>query len=89
MERKELLEQCSFISQVLRNEFVFGTDTLEGNVTATIEALAQENILQIDEGGFVGISAKEREIGRENYDSFRKSESGPRPSLSRYSWYDI
>ncbi|EPQ29051.1 uncharacterized protein PFL1_03340 [Pseudozyma flocculosa PF-1] len=79
MTRSELLRECSFISSVLRNEFVFGTDTLEGNVDKTIEGMVADGILQLNRPGVEGesegeetieISMKEREIGRENFDSF-------------------
>ncbi|PWN47949.1 acyltransferase-domain-containing protein [Violaceomyces palustris] len=71
MSREDLVRECGFISQVLRNEFVYGTDTLEGNVSSTVEGMVQDGILDVDrEDGSVGVSLTERAIGRENFDSF-------------------
>ncbi|PWY97414.1 acyltransferase-domain-containing protein [Testicularia cyperi] len=76
MTRNELLSECLFISSVLRNEFVFGVDSLEVNVDNTIDGMVKEGILEKhddirpDQGGSVELSAKERENGRENFDSF-------------------
>ncbi|KAN0060221.1 hypothetical protein ACQY0O_007550 [Thecaphora frezii] len=50
MSRREMVHKCGFISSVLRNEFVFGTDTLEGNVDKTIRGMVQDGILQIHRG---------------------------------------
>ncbi|KAF6767404.1 Phospholipid/glycerol acyltransferase [Kalmanozyma brasiliensis GHG001] len=76
MTRKELLNECMFISSVLRNEFVFGVDTLETNVDRTIDGMVADGVLdkhadiKPEDGGSIELSAKERENGRENYDSF-------------------
>lgn len=76
MTKKDLLSECLFISSVLRNEFVFGVDSLEINVDRTIDGMVADGIFEKhpdnkpEEGGSIELSAKEREIGRENYDSF-------------------
>lgn len=76
MTRQQFISECLFISSVLRNEFVFGVDSLEVNVDRTVEGMAADGILEIrhdlhsEEGGTIELSTKEREQGRENFDSF-------------------
>ncbi|KIS72419.1 uncharacterized protein UMAG_11632 [Mycosarcoma maydis] len=76
MTRKDLLSECLFISSVLRNEFVFGIDSLEVNVDRTIDGMVADGVLEkhpdikAEEGGSIELSAKERENGREQFDSF-------------------
>ena len=74
MTRAALTEECSFISHVLRNEFVFGTDSLQGNVDATVAGMVKTGVLIESEGDggekMIELSQKEREIGRENFDTY-------------------
>ncbi|KAJ1027687.1 hypothetical protein NDA13_003147 [Ustilago tritici] len=76
MTRKDLLSECLFISSVLRNEFVFGVDSLEINVDRTVDGMVADGILEKhpdierEQGGSIELSARERENGRENYDPF-------------------
>ncbi|KAK0545665.1 hypothetical protein OC846_004701 [Tilletia horrida] len=74
----ELVRECSFISTLLRNEFVFGTESLEVNLVNTVQSMEREGVLEIrnppegrgQEHGTVGISERERKGGRENFDAF-------------------
>ncbi|KAL9936933.1 hypothetical protein V8E36_004168 [Tilletia maclaganii] len=74
----DLLRECGFISELLRNEFVFGTDSLEVNLVKTVESMQKEGILLVKEAGEgrgrehneIGLSEVERRGGRENFDAF-------------------
>ncbi|KAK0538801.1 hypothetical protein OC835_001329 [Tilletia horrida] len=73
----ELVRECGFISQLLRNEFVFGTDSLEVNLIKTVESMQKEGVLEVQrvegkgqEDSLVGLSEAERQGGRENFDAF-------------------
>ncbi|KAE8240610.1 hypothetical protein A4X13_0g7697 [Tilletia indica] len=79
MTMGELVRECGFISQVLRNEFVFGTDSLEVNLVKTVEYMQKEGVLAVgppadgrkgNEFREVGLSEDERKGGRENFDAF-------------------
>ncbi|CAO1634993.1 unnamed protein product [Sympodiomycopsis kandeliae] len=76
MSMTSLLQECAFISGILRNEFVYGTEELEVNVSKTISTLIQEEVLieetkdADDKKKMINLSPKERERGRESFDSF-------------------
>lgn len=70
MEVAKLQEECRFISHVLRNEFVYGTDNLETNVSNTIQAMCNDDILETFEEDRVGLSQKQRDLGRSEYDTY-------------------
>lgn len=90
MERSQILEELSFLSRLLQNEFVYGTEGLEVNANATIASLevrptatpahrsirvaklthlasSQKDQVILIEGSLIGLSPKERSIGRENF----------------------
>lgn len=57
--------------KILRNEFVYGTDTLETNVDRTIRAMCNDQILaEYSDGGRIGLSQKQRETGRREFDTY-------------------
>jgi len=72
MSRASILKECSWLSSLLRNEFVYSTDPLEVNVDKTLKDLEEDKIVFVDQDGGVGISQEERDIGRENFDSYRE-----------------
>ena len=47
MSKTELIHESRFISHLLRNEFVYGTDTLEANVSNTIETMCKDEVFQV------------------------------------------
>jgi hypothetical protein len=69
MSRGQVIYEASFLSRLLQNEFVYGTDGLEINVDRTIAAMEKDEVIAI-EGGMIGLSAKERATGREGFDFY-------------------
>lgn len=75
-----LVSECAFISGILRNEFVYGTEELEVNVRRTIDGLIKEEVLIEEEASsdsppssedrLINLNPLERERGRESFDSF-------------------
>lgn len=72
MSREEILKECSWISSLLRNEFVYSTEPLSVNVEKTVRSMEENQILSVQEDGSVGISDMERAGGREKFDSYRE-----------------
>lgn len=78
MSREDLLSECAFISGVLRNEFVYGTENIETNVDRTIQLLKSQEVLGEDTSGAgaaqaankIGLAQMERERGRDSFDSY-------------------
>ncbi|PWN45569.1 acyltransferase-domain-containing protein [Ceraceosorus guamensis] len=71
MKREALVAEAGFISHVLREEFVFNSaDKLENNVRATVDQLVADDVLAFDEQNRVGLSTRERRVGRSNFDSY-------------------
>ncbi|GAA5826424.1 hypothetical protein JCM11251_002361 [Rhodosporidiobolus azoricus] len=69
MERSAALNELHFISRLLSNEFVYSPEGLESNAVRTIASLAQDDVLLV-EGDLIGLSPKERQAGRNNFDFF-------------------
>ncbi|KAM0748457.1 acyltransferase-domain-containing protein [Meredithblackwellia eburnea MCA 4105] len=69
MQRSKVLSELSFMSRLLQNEFVYGTEGLEANAIATIASLEKDEVILI-EGDLIGLSPKERATGRENFDFY-------------------
>nr|KAJ3408035.1 hypothetical protein HK105_003260 [Polyrhizophydium stewartii] len=78
-----LTDDTAFLSQLLKNEFIFGSGGLGKNLHVTIAKLQQAGVLavgQFDETEsrgapvgarkFVTLSTEERRIGRENFDFY-------------------
>jgi len=71
MHREALVSEAGFASHVMRGEFVFNSaDNLERNVSKTIEQLVADEVLVIDKEQRVGLSDRERQLGRSNFDSY-------------------
>ncbi|KAK4054200.1 hypothetical protein OIV83_001226 [Microbotryomycetes sp. JL201] len=69
MKRDQIFWELRFISGLLQNEFVYGTEGLETNMSRTIDALASDNVVLVEED-WVGLSPQERATGRNNFDFY-------------------
>ncbi|KAK4699865.1 hypothetical protein P7C70_g6389, partial [Phenoliferia sp. Uapishka_3] len=69
MKRRDVLDQLSFLSRLLQNEFVYGTQGLEANANATIASLERDGVVLIEDE-LIGLSPLERATGRENFDFY-------------------
>ncbi|CAG8484079.1 7131_t:CDS:10 [Paraglomus brasilianum] len=65
----KLLETVTFLSQLLKVEFVYRPGEIENNLYDTLEGLVKDNVF-VFEDGTVELSDAERAIGRENYDFY-------------------
>lgn len=75
MSRAQVLTESAFLSGILRNEFVYGTEGVEVNVDRTIQEMVKDEVLQWDgahdsDDRTLGLSHLERERGRESFDSY-------------------
>ncbi|KAG0018533.1 hypothetical protein BGZ81_010189 [Podila clonocystis] len=66
----ELLNEVTFMSRLLKTDFIYNPGDIESNLEHTLEYLKKSNVIEIDEHGNVGLSDAERAIGRENYDFY-------------------
>ena len=69
MTRSAVIEEISFVSSLLKNEFIYGTEGLQANADATIARFERDQIITV-EGDLLGLSATERATGRENFDFY-------------------
>lgn len=67
---EELLSEITFLSRLLKTEFIYNPGDIQSNVEQTLEYMKQSNVIDIDSEGNVGLSDVERSIGRENYDFY-------------------
>ena len=69
---RDLYQQCEFLSQLLKTEFVFElARTLTDNINKALQGLAKDRVIvwnKVDDT--IELSAEERECGRENYDFY-------------------
>ncbi|MCO5555734.1 hypothetical protein L7F22_009279 [Adiantum nelumboides] len=70
MSKETLTEECGYISHILRNEFVFGTDSLQNNVDKIIREMVADDVLKINDDGMIGLSQKQRDVGRRDFDTY-------------------
>ncbi|KAF8978632.1 hypothetical protein BGZ46_006253 [Entomortierella lignicola] len=66
----ELLNEVTFLSRLLKTEFIYNPGDIESNLEHTLAYLEKSNVIDIDTEGYVGLSDVERSIGRENYDFY-------------------
>ncbi|OLL21829.1 Glycerol-3-phosphate acyltransferase [Neolecta irregularis DAH-3] len=66
---QELFSQANFLSQLLREEFVYDTSGLKVNLDNALESLEGDDVIKID-SGFVELSTSERLGGRTNFDFY-------------------
>ncbi|KDE03677.1 hypothetical protein MVLG_05866 [Microbotryum lychnidis-dioicae p1A1 Lamole] len=69
MARKEIMAELHFLSRLLQNEFVYGIEGLEANAANTINSLAKDEVILVEDD-MIGLSPKERASGRNNFDFF-------------------
>ncbi|RKP12924.1 acyltransferase-domain-containing protein [Piptocephalis cylindrospora] len=65
----DLIQSISFLSQLLKGEFIYNPGGVDVNVSHTLRSLEDAEIIQVDDKG-VELSPRERAIGRENYDFY-------------------
>ncbi len=68
--RPDLMDDASFLSTLLKYEFIYSTGGLEVNLENTLQQLIGANVMSIEqdkEGTMVMLSPEERRIGREHF----------------------
>ncbi|KAL9553935.1 hypothetical protein MBANPS3_003051 [Mucor bainieri] len=68
MQYTDLLDEISFLSSLLKLDMIYRPGGVESNTRRTIQWLADNNVIELCEDGWVGLSDLERSCGRENYD---------------------
>ncbi|KAI7891829.1 putative acyltransferase [Mucor mucedo] len=68
MQYSDLLDEISFLSSLLKLDMIYKPGGVESNTKRTMQWLADNNVIEIDKDGWVGLSDMERQCGRENYD---------------------
>ncbi|GAN00936.1 acyltransferase [Mucor ambiguus] len=68
MQYSDLLDEISFLSSLLKLDMIYKPGGVESNTRRTIQWLADNNVIEVCEDGWVGLSDLERSCGRENYD---------------------
>ncbi|KAF9169199.1 hypothetical protein BGX21_010847 [Mortierella sp. AD011] len=66
----DLLNEVTFLSRLLKTEFIYNPGDIESNLEHTLAYLKKSNVIDIDSEGYVSLSDVERSIGRENYDFY-------------------
>ncbi|KAF9116743.1 hypothetical protein BGX27_011057 [Mortierella sp. AM989] len=66
----ELLNEVTFLSRLLKTEFIYNPGDIESNLEHTLSYMQKSNVIDIDSEGYIGLSDVERGIGRENYDYY-------------------
>ncbi|KAF9355308.1 hypothetical protein BGX34_010545, partial [Mortierella sp. NVP85] len=70
ISQMDLLNEVTFLSRLLKTEFIYNPGDLQSNVEQTLEYMKESNVIEFDSEGNVGLSEVERSIGRENYDFY-------------------
>ncbi|KAF9925662.1 hypothetical protein FBU30_004613 [Linnemannia zychae] len=70
ISQTELLNEVTFLSRLLKTDFIYNPGDIQSNLENTLEYLKKSNVIEIDSEGNVGLSDAERAIGRENYDFY-------------------
>ncbi|KAI8331761.1 putative acyltransferase [Chlamydoabsidia padenii] len=68
MEYGQLLEEVSFLSSLLKLDMIYKPGGIEHNTQRTVQWLVENQVIEVDEEGWIGLSDIERQCGRENYD---------------------
>ncbi|KAG2190899.1 hypothetical protein INT46_006352 [Mucor plumbeus] len=68
MQYADLLDEISFLSSLLKLDMIYRPGGVESNTRRTIQWLADNNVIELCDDGWVGLSDLERNCGRENYD---------------------
>jgi hypothetical protein len=67
MQFDELLDEVSFVSSILKLDMIFKQGGVESNTLRTVRWLVENDVLEVTEDGWVGLTDTERACGRENY----------------------
>lgn len=67
MQFDQLLDEVSFVSSILKLDMIFKQGGVESNTLRTIRWLAENNVLEVTDDGWIGLTDAERACGRENY----------------------
>ncbi|CAO3564048.1 unnamed protein product [Mortierella alpina] len=70
ISHNELLNEVTFLSRLLKTDFIYNPGDIESNLEHTLEYLKKSNVIEVDSEGYVGLSDAERNKGRENYDFY-------------------
>ena len=70
MSYDELKSYVYFLSQLFRAEFIFPTAPLEQNLSATIEGLERDHVLQTSTDNSISLHPDELALGRDNFDFY-------------------
>lgn len=70
MPRQEFLEEVSFLSWIMKNEFIFPPGRIEDTVEQGIKEMVRDRVLTVAEDGAIGLTAQEIAGGRETFDSY-------------------
>ncbi|KAI8098984.1 putative acyltransferase [Halteromyces radiatus] len=68
MKYDEMLEEISFLSSLLKLDMIYKPGGVENNTQRTVQWLVDNQVIEVDQEGWVGLSDVERQCGRENYD---------------------
>lgn len=67
MQYADLLNEISFLSSLLKLDMIYKPGGVESNTSRTIQWLADNNVIEVTDDGWVGLDDLERLCGRENY----------------------
>jgi hypothetical protein len=67
MQFDKLLDEIAFISSLFKLDMIFKQGGVESNTLRTIRWLAENNVIEVTDDGWVGLTDAERDCGRENY----------------------
>lgn len=67
MQYNDLLEEISFLSSLLKLDMIYNPGGIESNTRRTVNWLAENQIFEISDDGWVGLHDTERQCGRENF----------------------
>ncbi|ORX51323.1 acyltransferase-domain-containing protein, partial [Hesseltinella vesiculosa] len=68
MKYTDLLQEVSFMSSLLKLDMIYKPGGVENNTRRTVQWLVDNQVIELDSDGYVGLSDHERQCGRENYD---------------------
>lgn len=70
MKAEELQRQTAFLSQIMKGEFIYNTLGIEANIQAALQQLTKDNVIEINDQGYVELAAQEKAGGRESFDVY-------------------
>lgn len=69
IRKPDLIRDVSFLSQLLKGEFIYHPGGVEVNVSHILRNLEDAEVIHVDDEG-VELSPRERSLGRENYGTY-------------------